>query len=187
MVVDSGDGVTHIVPVYEGYVLPHLTRRLDIAGRDITRYLIKLMLMRGWAFNQTADFETVRQMKEELCYVAYVLPLLWPCAALRSWHALHRAGRSFPWHSWTQTIALLNASPLQVQRRAREEACRRDHSPHREVHGMTRRAFARACDRAVAIDSAVCTSGMLNAVCCLSLDNEPMCTVLHATFLGAAA
>lgn len=42
VVVDSGDGVTHLCPVYEGFSLPHLTRRLDIAGRDITRYLIKV-------------------------------------------------------------------------------------------------------------------------------------------------
>lgn len=42
VVVDSGEGVTHICPVYEGYALNHLTRRLDIAGRDITRYLIKV-------------------------------------------------------------------------------------------------------------------------------------------------
>ena len=42
VVVDSGDGVTHICPVYDGFSMPHLTRRLDIAGRDITRYLIKV-------------------------------------------------------------------------------------------------------------------------------------------------
>jgi len=75
VVVDSGDGVTHIVPVYDGFAMPHLTRRLDIAGRDVTRYLIKLLLMRGYAFNRTADFETVREIKEKLCYVSYDLEL----------------------------------------------------------------------------------------------------------------
>lgn len=75
VVVDSGDGVTHIIPVYEGFALPHLTKRLDVAGRDITRYLIKLLLLRGYAFNRTADFETVRAIKEKLCYVGYDLDL----------------------------------------------------------------------------------------------------------------
>jgi actin-related protein 2 len=75
VVVDSGDGVTHVVPVYEGFALPHIVKRLDVAGRDITRYLIKLLLLRGYAFNRTADFETVRQMKEKLCYVGYDLDL----------------------------------------------------------------------------------------------------------------
>lgn len=75
VVVDSGDGVTHIVPVYDGFALPHLTRRLDVAGRDVTRYLIKLLLMRGYAFERTADFETVRGIKEALCYMSYDLEL----------------------------------------------------------------------------------------------------------------
>lgn len=73
VVVDSGDGVTHIVPVYESTVLNHLTRRLDVAGRDVTKQLINLLLRRGYAFNRTADFETVRQMKEKFCYVSYDL------------------------------------------------------------------------------------------------------------------
>ncbi|KAG5519685.1 hypothetical protein PMAC_001841 [Pneumocystis sp. 'macacae'] len=73
--VDSGDGVTHIVPVYENVVLNHLTRRLDVAGRSVTRRLIDLLLRRGYAFNRTADFETVRQIKEKLCYVSCDLEL----------------------------------------------------------------------------------------------------------------
>lgn len=73
--MDSGDGVTHVVPVFDGFALPHLTRRLDVAGRDVTRRLINLLLLRGYAFNRTADFETVRQIKEQLCYVGYDLEL----------------------------------------------------------------------------------------------------------------
>lgn len=70
LVLDAGDGVTHIVAVYDGFVPAHLIRRLDVAGRHITRYMIKLMLLRGYAFNRTADFQTVQEIKEKLCYVA---------------------------------------------------------------------------------------------------------------------
>ncbi|KAE8143295.1 actin family [Aspergillus pseudotamarii] len=75
VVVDSGDGVTHIIPVYESTVLNHHIRRLDVAGRDVTRNMIALLLRRGYALNRTADFETVRQIKEKLCYVSYDLEL----------------------------------------------------------------------------------------------------------------
>eukprot|EP00282_Hemiselmis_andersenii_P037417 CAMPEP_0169442212 /NCGR_PEP_ID=MMETSP1042-20121227/8705_1 /TAXON_ID=464988 /ORGANISM="Hemiselmis andersenii, Strain CCMP1180" /LENGTH=381 /DNA_ID=CAMNT_0009553365 /DNA_START=205 /DNA_END=1347 /DNA_ORIENTATION=- len=71
VVVDSGDGVTHIIPVWEGFAIPHLTRRINLAGRNITDYLIKLLHQRGYSFNRTADFETVRQIKEQLAYVAF--------------------------------------------------------------------------------------------------------------------
>lgn len=67
--------MTHIVPVYESTVLNHLTRRLDVAGRNVTQNLIALLLRRGYALNRTADFETVRQIKEKLCYVSYDLEL----------------------------------------------------------------------------------------------------------------
>jgi len=71
VVVDTGDGVTHVVAVYDGFVPQNLTRRLDVAGRHITQYLIKLLLLRGYAFNRSADFDTVRQIKEKCCYCAY--------------------------------------------------------------------------------------------------------------------
>merc|ERR1719284_536483 len=71
VVVDTGDGVTHVIPVYQGFSLPNLVRRLDIAGRDITRHLVKLLQLRGYSLNINADFETVRRIKEEFCYVAY--------------------------------------------------------------------------------------------------------------------
>jgi actin-related protein 2 len=66
VVVDTGDGVTHVVPVYDGYVPQNLIRRLDVAGRHVTQYLTKLLMLRGYAFNRTADFDTVRQIKEKV-------------------------------------------------------------------------------------------------------------------------
>jgi len=69
-VLDAGDGVSHVIPVYNGIIQSNCIKRLNVAGRHVTQYLTKLLLLAGYAFNSSADFELVREIKEDLCYVS---------------------------------------------------------------------------------------------------------------------
>lgn len=70
-VLDVGDGVTHAVPVYEGFAMTHSIERADVAGRDVTEYLQVLLRKSGYVFHTSSEMDIVRDIKEKVCHVAY--------------------------------------------------------------------------------------------------------------------
>ena len=68
--IDCGEGVTHCTPIFEGYSLPKANRRVDLGGRNITDFLVRLLQRRGYSLSRTNDFEVVRAIKEKFCYAA---------------------------------------------------------------------------------------------------------------------
>ncbi len=70
VVLDAGDGVSHAVPVYQGFTVPSSIRRIDVAGRDVTEYLQTLLRKSGYVFHTSAEKEVVRLIKEAVTYVA---------------------------------------------------------------------------------------------------------------------
>mmetsp|Transcript_987 Transcript_987/g.1179 ORF Transcript_987/g.1179 Transcript_987/m.1179 type:complete len:377 (-) Transcript_987:78-1208(-) len=72
MVCDSGDGVTHTVPVYEGFSIPHAVKKNFIAGRAITDHMVNLLQADGISEQggTSAWKQIVRTIKEKVCFVS---------------------------------------------------------------------------------------------------------------------
>lgn len=74
MVLDCGDGVCHVAPIYEGFSIENAVRRIDVGGRDVTEHLMLLLRRAGYIFHTTAEFEIVKKIKERFCFVSPVTP-----------------------------------------------------------------------------------------------------------------
>ena len=62
-IVEIGDGVTHTIPIFDGFCMPHAVNRVDNAGRDLTTYLQKLLMEEGVNLSSSAEFQIVRDLK----------------------------------------------------------------------------------------------------------------------------
>ena len=70
LVIEIGDSITRIVPIYEGYKIDHAIRILDIGGRTLTRYMEKILGEKGYSADSSIRRELVRALKEKACFVS---------------------------------------------------------------------------------------------------------------------
>jgi len=68
-VIDSGDGVTHIIPVADGYVIGSCIKHIPLAGRDVTNFMLKTLRDRGEDMPAQEALNIARKIKESYCYI----------------------------------------------------------------------------------------------------------------------
>ena len=133
------------VAVIDGFSYPHLTKRLNVAGRHVTTHLVELLLRRGYAFNRSADFDTVRQMKEKLCYVACdyqkeVQVGTLPGATGSCFTCIDATNTSNSWHIWIHT--LITITPLFCTQHMLGVCCENQQSRTCRIPNISRDAIA---------------------------------------------
>jgi len=72
-VLDIGEGISHAVPIYEGYAIPHAIQTIPLCGNDITKYLHEILKQKEPDFfdDSTTSFEQAKIIKEKMCYMAH--------------------------------------------------------------------------------------------------------------------
>ncbi|KAJ5068087.1 actin-7-related [Anaeramoeba ignava] len=71
VVLDIGDGVSSVIPLSDGYAIPHAISRMDLAGKELTDFFNKILYEKGFAFQTPFEREVVKDIKEKLGYVAF--------------------------------------------------------------------------------------------------------------------
>lgn len=70
VVLDSGEGVTSVTPVYDGFIIEKAANRINVGGKEVTDHLKRLLFERGYNFSNPQDEMYLKQVKEELCYLS---------------------------------------------------------------------------------------------------------------------
>lgn len=104
LVLDSGDGVSHAVPVAQGFAIDNAIMRVDVAGRDVTNQLQTLLRRAGVVLTTSAEREIVREIKERACYLA-----IDPRREEKEWATL-RMNRLHPLSTLTTITATTNVT-----------------------------------------------------------------------------
>jgi len=68
-VIDSGDGVTHVIPVAEGYVIGSSIKHIPLAGRTISQFIQQLHRERGENIPAAQQLDIAKRIKELYSYV----------------------------------------------------------------------------------------------------------------------
>ena len=70
IILDCGYERSHIVPIYEGFPIQHNIQSIDFGGKELTDYLMKLLIEKGYYIDTEIERNTIRNIKEQLCFIS---------------------------------------------------------------------------------------------------------------------